>query len=245
MASTDTLYSGIFLTPEWMEQGRANLVKCVVKREGAKVAPSSGTVTIFNENQTAIVDGAAVTITGSVAQYTVASGTISGETLGAGWLIEWSLVMPDGVTHTFRNDAGLVRRRLYPVISDSDLTRRHSDLGDLRPSSMTSYQDYIDEAWAEIENRLISEGNRPYLVMSPASFREIHMFKTLELIFVDFHMSAGEGKWLELANQYGKLYGIGWNRLSFAYDEDDDGFPDSREDRRSGVGTIWLSSRGF
>jgi hypothetical protein len=244
MSTTDTLYTARFLSPEWLERGRDNVIKCSVYRDGALAAPSSGTVSIFNASDVAVVTAAAVTVSGDVAQYSVANATLSAELLGAGWLVEWSLTMPDGVDHIFRTDGGMVRRRLYPVVTDDDLTRRHSDLADLRPSSLTSYQQYLDEAWAEIENRLIGDGNRPYLVVNPHAFREVHLFKTLELIFTDFHMSAGEGKWLEMANQYGKLYGIGWHRISMSYDADDDGFADSKDSRRAARPTIWLSGRG-
>jgi len=244
MSSSDTLYSARFLTPEWLERGRDNLAKCRVYRDGALAAPSSGTVSVFNASNLEVVAAASVTISGSVAQYTITSGVLGAELLGAGWLFEWNLTMPDGVAHIFRTDGGLVRRRLYPVVTDADLTRRHTDLASLRPSGLTSYQDYIDEAWAEIENRLIGEGNRPYLVVNPHAFREVHLFKTLELIFTDFHMSAGDGKWLELANQYGKVYGIGWHRVAMSYDTDDDGFADSKDSRRSVISTVWLAGRG-
>ena len=39
--------------------------------------------------------------------------------------------------------AALVLKRLYPVVSDVDLTATYSDLENLRPSSMSSYQQYI------------------------------------------------------------------------------------------------------
>ena len=241
MATTDTLYCPRFLSPEWIEQSRTNTVKCRVYRDGALSAPTSGTLTVYNASAAAVVDAQTVTISGAAAEYAIASATLASETLSDGWLFEWSLVMADGLTHVFRTEGGMVRRRLYPVITDDDLSRRHSDLSDLRPSSMTSYQDYIDEAWAEIENRLLSEGNRPYLIISPSAFREVHLAKTLEIVFRDFSTSVGDGRWWEFAEQYQRAYAIAWNRLRFRYDTDDDGQPDADDTRRSGSSTIWLN----
>lgn len=241
MSQTDTLYTARFLSPEWVERDRANVVKCPVYRNGDKAHPSDGTLTVYNAAGSKVLDGVTVTITSNVAQYSIGSSTLANESLEDGWLFEWSLDMADGITHTFRNPGGCVRRRLYPVVTDADLLRRHSDLSDIRPSSLTSYQDYIDEAWTHIESRLVGEGQRPYLVMSPSAFREIHVCKTLEFIFLDFSTSAGEGKWMDLADHYGRLYGIAWNNLTFRYDTDDDGLPDADDRRRSGTSTVWLS----
>jgi len=244
MASGDTLYTARFLYPEWIERNRNNTIKCPVYRDGALSAPSSGSVVITKADGTPLAFSGAVTVVASVAQLILTAAELPASfSVEDGWIVEWALLMPDSTTHTFRNEAGLVRRRLYPVVTDADLIRRHSDLGDLRPSTMTSYQDYIDEAWASIEGRLLAEGVRSALIISASAFREVHLYKTLEFIFTDFHASVGDGKWLELANQYGKLYWSSWQNLRFTVDRDDDGQMDST-DRTAAKSTIWLNSRG-
>jgi hypothetical protein len=246
MSSTDTLYTARFLSPEYVERDRANLIKCRVYRDGALSAPTSGTVTVYNGSGTEVVAAASVTITGDVAEYSIGAVTLAAEELEEAWLFEWALVMGDTITHTFRNEGGCVRRKLYPVITDDDLLRRHTDLSDLRPSGLSSFQDYIDEAWAELQNRIVGDGQRPYLVMSPSAFREPHIYKTLELMFLDFSTSVGDGKFADMSDHYGRLYGIAWNRLNFRYDTDDDGQPDADSRRRSGTSTVWLSdSSGY
>ena len=159
MSSSETLYSAR-LASDWLERGRAQKVKCPVYLDGALAAPTSGTVTIYNAAGVAVIDAAAVTVTGSIAEYALIAGDTSGGELGLGWRIEWSLLMPDTVTHIFRIDSGLVRRRLYPVISDIDLKRRHTDLDDLRDSGSTSYQDFLDEAWQDILSSFPGHGAR-------------------------------------------------------------------------------------
>ena len=246
MSTTDTLYSARFLSPTLIERGRDNLVKAAVYRSGALAAPSSGTVTVY-ESGTAIVDGAAVTVSGSIAQYTITAATIASLALDDGWRIEWSLVMPDGVTHVFRNDAALCRRRLYPVVSDLDLFRSHPDLDPSHSASLvasgTNFQDFLDEAWAIIQLRLLNRGNRPNLVMSPSSFRGVHLYMTLELVFRHFATTAGDGKWEALASSYQDKADQSWSDLNFLYDSDDDGKIDDPSKRRSAASSIWTNGR--
>ena len=176
--STSTHYSARFLSPDLLERERDNALSCPVYSGGALVPPASGTVTVQDQSGEAIVDGAAVTITGDVATYTVTAATLPDTvSFAEGWMVEWALVA-SGITRAFRNDAALVRNALYPVVTDIDLFRRVSALdpnGNDPITSLTDFQDYLDEAWATIQNRLIARGNRPNLIMSPSSFREAHV----------------------------------------------------------------------
>lgn len=244
MSSTDTLYTARFLVPEALERGRNNTIRCPVYRFGALVAPSiAGTVRVQRETGEQLIIIAAPIVAG-VATASVGSAVIANLPFSDGWLFEWTLTMPDGVPHVFRQDGSLVRRDLYPVVSDVDLLRRHRDLTALREAGVTSYQDYLDEAWAIIYGRLVSSGRRPWLVMSPSAFREVHLTLTLHLIYLDYATSAGaDGRYQALAEHYGRVYEDAWGRLTFAYDEADDNKPDPNR-RTSGVSTFWLSSRG-
>jgi len=240
MSSEDTNYTAHFFGPELIQKGlSANLIKAPIYLDGALVAPASGTVSVFNASNTAVIDAASVTITDSVAQYSIASASVASRSLEDDWMVEWTLAMPDGVSHVFRRTAALVRRRLYPVITDVDLIALHSDLAALRPATITSYQDYINMAWRDIIDLLREAGNFPQLVMSPTSLRRVHIYLTLELIARDFSTSFGEGsKWDLLADTYAAKFEGAFGRLNFVYDSDDDGDRDA--DRRAAVASIWL-----
>ena len=243
MSATDTLYSARFIVPETLERSRNNTIRCPVYRFGALVAPTvAGTCRIQKPDGSQLIVVAAP-IVGNVATATVQSSLLASLPYGDGWLFEWSLTMPDGVVHVFRTDGSLVRRSLYPVVTDADLLRRHRDLAQLREASVTSEQDYLDEAWAIINNRLIGTGKRPWLIMSPSAFRESHACLTLHLLFNDYATSAGDGRYQQLADQYGRQYEEAWGRLTFAYDENDENRPDPNR-RQAGTPTWWLASRG-
>lgn len=243
MSLSDVLYAPQFYGVETLQKGRNNIIKCPVYYDGALAEPTSGTVSVYNPSRVAVVDAAAVTVTADIAQYTVTSAMLADYSYGDNWLIEWSLVMPDTQTHTFVSDAALVRRNLYPVISDEDLTKYHSDLASLLPSTESnSYQDYITEAWALIESMLWQGGRRPWLTVSNHALREPHIYKTLELISLDFGSRQSDNSyWMDLADKYGTKFDTAWARISFNEDTDSDGIVD--DVRKSVSASIWLQGK--
>lgn len=111
---------------------------------------------------------------------------------------------------------------LTPVVSQDDLTQRHSDLPALLGPA-ASYQPYIDESWWTIVNRLIAAGRRPYLVIQPSALRDCHLMLALHLVFLDYSTSAGDGgRWQALAAHYLTAYEQAWGQLRFTYDESDE-----------------------
>lgn len=245
MTISETLYTGRFRAPETIQRGVDQEIACPTFRLGVIATPTSGTVSVFRADQTAIVSVAAVSIApASFAVFTILAAATTSLQLEEGWLIEWRLIMPDGLPHIFRQDAALVRRELAPVVTDADLIRRHSDLPQLLSGGVTSYQDYLDEAWATIMLRLIANGRRPYLVMSPSALRDVHLLLTLHLIFMDFQTSAGDGsRWQALADYYRAAYTEAYGQLSFVYDESDTNKVDATR-RKSGSSQVWLNGRG-
>lgn len=245
MTISETLYTARFRAPDMIQRGVVQVITCPTFRLGVVQTPTSGTVSVFRADQTAVVSAQPVTIPpGGVATFSIGSGSTSSLALEEGWLIEWSLLMPDGVVHVFRQDAALVRRELSPVVTDADLIRRHSDLPQLLPSGVASYQDPLDEAWATIMLRLIAQGRRPYLVMSPSALRDVHLMLTLHIIFMDFQTSAGDSsRWQALADYYRAAYAEAYGQLSFVYDESDTNKVDASA-RKAGVSQVWLNGRG-
>lgn len=241
-ASTST-YTARFLTPDLMERGRINSLSCPVWLDGALVAPSSGMITIYDGSGTKQVDGASATVTASVATYSYSPASTLA--WSEGWRLEWSLVI-SGTTHVFKQDGSLVRNVLYPSVTDADLFRRHRalDPNSASPvSTVTDFQDYLDEAWTTIQLRLISRGNRPNLVLNPSALRDLHLTLTLALIFDDFSTSLNE-TYSDRAAEYRRQYEEAWSDLRFVYASSDDDTEGPSQHRRAAQPTIWLSSRG-
>lgn len=241
--STTTYRTARFLLSDYLVREQDNALSCPLWADGALVAPTQAgsTVSVYDSSNTAVVSGAAVTVTGNVATYTVSAATLpSTLSLGMGWRVEWSLVV-SGVTTVYRNSAGLVRSRLAPVVTDADLFRRESSLnpsGSAPLSSLTDFQDYLDEAWVTLVGKLVGKGNLPHLIMEPSALREPHLYLTLHLVFEDFRTRLNETH-VEKAKDYLARFEKAWDGLAFEYDTSDSGQSDGRR-KRSANPTVWL-----
>lgn len=232
-------YSARIPTPYDLVRGQATTIRCPIYRDGELVEPSSGTCTVYDGSSTVVSTGA-TTLIGSTSTYTFTPS--SSLTLGEGWRVEWSLTI-SSVVHVFRSDAALVRMALYPVISDQDLFRRVSGLNPSASaplSSLSTFQDYLDEAWTCIVLRLIGKGNRPALISSPSALREVHILLSLSLIFEDFAVRL-RPSYSDDAARWRAQYETEWDRLSFTYDSGDTGV--SSAQRRAAQGPLILSGR--
>lgn len=240
--ATSTHRTARLLGPDLLERGRANVLTCPLYSAGSLVAPDSGTVTI-RDGSDAVVSAASATITGDVATYSYTPpATLS---LGEGWTVTWVLTIGSDELEVV-NEAALVRRRLSPVVTDADLFRRVPSLdpaGSATITSATDYQDFLDEAWAEIQQRLIDQGNRPNLILSPSALRRVHLYLTLALIFEDLSTRLRED-YTAQADRYRGMYSDAWRELNFVYDTDDDGVAETPARRRAATPTIWLGGRG-
>lgn len=221
--------------PDLFERGQANAMSCPLYTAGALVAPSSGTVTIY-DGAGQVVSSPTVTITGSIATASYTPPTTLA--LDHRWRVEWALVV-SGATHTIRNEALLVRRRLYCPISEVDLYRRVSALdpsGDSAITARSDYSSYIDEAWNTIQQRLITAGNRPNLVVGPSALRSAAVALTLSLVFEDLATRLNPA-FAESAAMYRAEWAAEWGRVQLTYDIDDAGHGgnDKRAARRSHV----------
>ena len=248
MPTADT-YSARFTLPDLIERGVAGTLRCPMYRAGSLVAPSSGTVSVFDGGGTAVVDAASITITSSVATYPWTPG--ASLSLGERWRVRWSLVMPDGVTHRPENEAALVRARLYCPITEADLYRIESGLdpsGAAPLTSLSSYADKIDEAWTQIQLRLIEAGNRPNLIIGPSSLRQCVLDLALALCFADIGSRVTNPAHSETSMRYRGLYESAWQRIKLSYDVTDAGVAGlSRRPASAtvfGGGWSWSGSRG-
>ena len=248
MAAADTLYTARFQLPELLERSRNNLIKAPIYRAGALVAPSSATVSVYDSSGVPLVNTQAATITGSIAQYNVLATALAGSSYGEGYRVEWLAAMPDGTTRTFDVEALLVRRALFPVVTEADLYRVSSALdpaGAACIHSESSFASKLDEAWTQIQGRLLAQGRRPNLVLSPQAMRDPHLYLSLALIYEDFSTRLNAA-YAATAGMYRAEYEGALTRVRFLYDEtDDNGRSGSRDRKGPAVSSLWLSSRGY
>jgi len=239
--SATSFVSARLLLPDYIVQAQDNALSCPLWQGGTLIAPDSGTISVYDPSNTAVISAASVTVVDDVATYTVLSTSLpSTLSRGMGWRVEWALVI-DGSTTTYRNSAGLIKCPLAPVVTDADLYRRESALdpdGNAPVSSLTTYQDYIDEAWVTLHGRLVAKGNLPNRILEPSALREPHLLLTLSLILQDFRTRLNE-TWAEKAKEYEAKWEKAYDGLAVEYDTTDSGQSDGRR-KRSASPTIWL-----
>ena len=229
-----------------LERGRSQTTELKIHRDSSQKIPTGGTYTLTAPNGSKIVDAEAVTISGpGTCSYTLSAAQLKSDLkLSEGYLEEWNITLSDG-NPIFRRAAAVVRRRLYPVLSTQDLTDYYSQLNDLLPSNLTSYQQYIDTSWNTILRKIASTGmGYSYLIMSPDSFFESHLHLTLSRIFQDFHSSLGNqvSHYFELSNQHFDRYRDEWSAINFLYDEENENEITNPEKRTGGSPTIYLNN---
>ncbi len=240
-----TPYAPRIRIPEILERGRGQTTELMIYRDGAQVVPTSATYSLIRPDNIYVIEDVVAAISGGgTLSYAHSAGQLGTSlNLGEGYIQEWSVTI-SGEVFEFRRMVSLVLKRLYPVITDLDLTSTYSDLEAIRPSSLSSYQKYIDEAWFTIINRLRTESSGyEYLVLSPVSLRAPHLELTLFYIFRDFHSSMGQtsGRYLDLADMHRKSYKAAWDAVNWIYDETHDGRAGDADVRKSRRPTIFLN----
>lgn len=214
-----------FSTPRLIVRDVAQTLTFPVYEEDALSEPTSGTYTLY-KGTTSTLTGAVV-VASEVATFDVTAIALADASYDVDYHEDWDLLI-DGQEYKFRRDVYVVRRDLYPVLTDQDLIRLHSDFALLMPSTMDSYGSYRDEAWDQILGRLIGLGNLPQLITNSWAFRTPHLWLTLHLICTDFSTEeAGTGKWTKLSEKYFERYTDEWDQLQLRYDTDEDGVADT------------------
>lgn len=246
--SSSVPYAPQIKTVELLERGREQTTELPIYRDGGLVTVTAVKYTLYKPDQTKLVDGATGTYPGNVPQYTHTAGNLATSlNLGEGYMQEWEITI-SGKSYIFRRMAAVVLRRLYPVISDTDLTATYKQLAALRPSSITSYQDYIDEAWYNLILRIRQEGaGLEYLVMDSEALRPAHLNLTLYYIFRDFHSSLGQaaGRFFDLSNEHHAQYQQAWKLINWRYDNSHNGQADDPNKRVAKQPVIFLNRSGY
>lgn len=204
-------------------------------------AASAATVTVY-QGQAVLVNAAVATVGGAyTASYALSGSVTTGLTPSDDYLEVWSITV-SGAVHTFQRAGYLVRRAFHPSVTDAALTDYHSDLANLRPSTLTTYEPYRRRAGDWIQRRLLEQGRRPWLVFDAWALEVPHVYKALSLIFTDFESSIGDGRYAKLAASYEARAEAEFAKVQFRYDLAETGTI-RESDGQSGVATpLFLTS---
>lgn len=248
MATDDTPYAPRVRYIELLEREKSNVTELKIYRNRAQIVPTGCTYTLIRPDGIGVVqDGVANIDTDGTLSYThPANHFPSTINLGEGYIQMWTATI-DGKEYVFRRSIAIVKRRLYPTVSDTDLETEYSDLANLRPASLTSYQTYIDSSWFEILRRVRRSGmGYEYLVLTPESFHDALLHLSLYKIFRDFHSSLGQTgntRYMDLATTHLQHYNAEYDAINFVYDEEHTGRADDPDRRTRGRPVIYLTQQ--
>lgn len=228
MSSGSTLYSVRIPYPEILTLGQDNPVALEVSRDGAAVAPTSGTFTLRAPGGASIIDAQPVVITGGRATFSIGAAFLqegaSNVTLSEGYQIVWSLVV-DGETLTRDRPAAVARRPISPALAVQDLLDEYAELDRLKGA--IDLQALLDAAWGDIVRRWIREGGLTYQVKTPGAFFEAH--RELALMRFWRNLAAarpGSDQYQTLVEHHKGQYEAAWAAVNVQLDLDNDGRPD-------------------
>lgn len=236
-----------FQMPTLIEKGLENVLKLDVYENGVRVTDvaTTGTVSIYDSSASVKWGPNPISIDVDDAPVvTVLSTDFASTDFDDGFVIEWAITL-GADEYIFRNEAALVRRKLYPVVTDLDLFRRASalDPNGVNPiTSVNNFQGYLDEAFTTIQLRLWSTGNRPNLIMSPSALRDVHLHLTLALIFRDLATRLNE-VYIEQAEHHHAQFEHAWSTLRFKYDNGPENGITEDDIRKGAVSSVWLCGR--
>ena len=237
---SDTLYSARFSGPTLIERNKAQTVSVTIARDGGNPTISSATFTLYDSAGNKVIDATTATIASGTVSGSVASGDLSDYDFGQGWLVQFDCTI-GGAVFRFYNDAALALARLYPPIAHADLVRRHSDVANLLASGVTSLQQYIDDAFADICSELYSASVPYWRMRTPSALRAAMFSRCFELIFRDYSTLLDPGdRYAELADRYAEQYQIDIEQIRSKMDNAEDG--NLTENNLSTASVIQLST---
>ena len=203
-----TVYQARFAGPILIEKNKANSLALAIELDGAAATLTSGTLTVYRPAGGKLVDAVAGTVAaGTFTSATILAATTADESLGDRWICQFDIVIA-GATETFYNDAALVVAPLRPPIGQTDLVERHSECANLLKSGITTgLQQYIEQAWADIMNRMYSDGVQFWKWRTASATRAVLLARTFEILFRDYStLLDPDDRYSELSTMYGEDY---------------------------------------
>ena len=233
----ETHYAARLVDPGYaIERGRNNLITCPVYDGATLTAPASGTCTVRTSDGT--ISSGAVTVASSVAEYTITSASMANLDYSDDVSVEWALVMPDGVVHTFRSEGAICRVAGQQRVTVADLYRLEPYLNPSSGGAVWSQSgvDQCIEAHLEVETELWLAGRRPYLVVSQAALRRIELLTALRMC-CEALSTTGRQTFIDKAARYAEQVQRTKQQATLHYDTSGDGRiddPDHRSSMRAG-----------
>lgn len=189
--------------------------------DGAPAGVTAATVALRDEDNREIVAPVACVVAGDgtvSADITIPAATPYGDRYALLWVYQIA-----GRAYPDRGAAMVVRYRLPCPLTDEDIAQAAPPLDRAQRGAVTAraaYADMLDEAWIQIQTRLIQDGNRPNRILDASALRTAALHLTLALIFDALTSRQGEG-YAETADRHRTMFEHEYARVKVQYAPDD------------------------
>jgi hypothetical protein len=154
-----------------------------------------------------------------------ATVTLSGETPGRGWRLDWTATQTGGAVIRLSQAAIVVRLGAVCPVESDDIKRMHPELFGVYPTGQTSWQPQVDAAWAEVQATLAQTASVSVdRVTDPSVLYPLVL--RLALVQACRIGRGASGKLAELAAMYQAEYAEMLRVLAMPVDDDGDGLAD-------------------
>tara|TARA_R110002020_G_scaffold364704_3_gene576999 strand:- start:950 stop:1633 length:684 start_codon:yes stop_codon:yes gene_type:complete len=196
---------------------------------GELIAPSAGTFQLLDPDGTSRIDAAAVTVTNDVATFAISALDLPVTVaLSSGFVEVWSLTM-GAQSLVVRREAALSKYPLHCPVADVDFVAgEYPDIVESLGEYAGSLQGFIDEAFAQVVQRLWNSGQWPDLILSSSALRQPlrEMVMHLVMKFL-YRKTSGDSRFERLMDLHYDRYNESYDRMTFRRDTDQDGTADN------------------
>lgn len=243
-----TRWTARFRGPAILVRGQDSVLSVELWGKSGIQEPDSGTITVYDSEDTVIVSAQAVTIDTDdhVVTATIDAGDLpSTLSFSDAWRVEWSFTI-GSETVTFYQDAQLVRRRWTSSVVPDDLIRTAPQLSNAYdpddPNDNEALEKIIRQASEDTQARLAGNGSRPSLIFDAWKLNSYTICVCLGRIFRahEFDSDPANLSMLEsLAAHFEEAAETAWAQMNFRYDSAETGKGGDQEQKR-GPGIIRL-----
>lgn len=196
-------------------------------RDGEGVVVGVSAASLVVRNGSAILDTFTADVDADgVASVTLAAADSEGWPLTSDLLCEWSATV-DGVVYRYRITGDVVRTAYQPTITADDVFDLYPAL---RAAIAAAYvATLITSTSGEIERRLRSRGQRPYLILDRWAVHDAHLDLLIARVMDAADQSGSDDRWRRAAEKHAAAYEKAWGALNFRYDLPETGDPVTAE----------------
>lgn len=206
-------------------RGQDSYVELEVWSSSGRQAPTSGTLTVYDGDDTVIINAQAITEADGKATCTVLAASLPATLeLSDSWRAAWALSL-GGESATFHQDAQLIRRPWRHTVTQGDLLAASPQLRNSynpdEPDDNAALAEIIQAAVEDTQARLVGNGMRPWLIFDPWRLNRYVVDVALGRIFRSHLFDQDPANFTaldKLAQRHEESAETAWAGMNFRYD---------------------------